>query len=369
MIPMFNTHKLPRSRRLGGVLGAVVTLAMTVAACTNPGAGAVAGTETPDYAGDDAAPLVTVATSFYPLEFVAREVGGDRVSVTNLTPPAADPHDLELTLAAANQLSTADLVMILGGFQPAVDQAVAARNPSRLIDAADYVDLIAGGHSHDDGHSHDADHSHDDDSHDADEHSHDDEADEDEAHEEVATGHAHSHDIGGYDPHFWLDPLRLASLAEPVAAALSEVDPDSANYFAANAADFTARLTELDDEFTAGLAPFVGAKMVTNHEAFGYLAYRFGLDQVGISGLDPEIEPSPARLREIGEIVRANNVNAIFYETLISPRVAQTLASDLGINAVVLNTLEGLTAEEQAAGEDYFSIMRTNLATLKDNLQ
>ncbi|MCL1801190.1 MAG: zinc ABC transporter substrate-binding protein, partial [Promicromonosporaceae bacterium] len=148
-----------------------------------------------------------------------------------------------------------------------------------------------------------------------------------------------------------------------------EAAPPNAATSQANAADLVARLTELDQEFQQALAPFAGAKLVTNHTAFGYLAHRYGLEQVGIAGLSPEIEPSPARLREIGDIVRANNVKTIFYETLVSPRVVETLAGDLGVNAAVLHTAEGLTAQEQAAGEDYFSVMRANLATLVANLQ
>jgi len=364
MVIMFKTHK----RRPAVIAGLIAAVALIASACT--GTATTSGNATASGNGSER-PL-TVLTSFYPLQFVASEVAGDRATVINLTPPAADPHDLELSMAAANQINHADVVVTLGGFQPAVDQAIEARNPARVVDAADYVDLLpaSGSHSHsdDDDHSHaDDDHSHvdADDDHDGDDHSHDDHSDD----ESDGHGHGHSHDIGGYDPHFWLDPIRLGALAEPIANALSEAEPDYADYFHANAANLVERLAELDAEFKTGLAPFAGAKLVTSHEAFAYLAARYGLTQVGISGIDPDIEPSPARLREIAEVVRENNVGTIFYETLLSPRVVQTLASDIGVRAAVLNTVEGLTTTEQNAGEDYFSIMRANLATLKEHLQ
>jgi len=363
---MFNTHPRPNASRIRKpalIAGLITAVAMLASACTGTATNGDAAAS-----GSADRPL-TVLTSFYPLQFVASEVAGDRANVINLTPPAADPHDLELSMAAANQINTADVVVTLGGFQPAVDQAIDARNPARVVDAAHYVDLLpasGGGHNHDDDddHAHDDGHDHDDEA----DHSHDDDH-YDEGHDDDGHGHGHSHDIGGYDPHFWLDPIRLGSLAEPIANALSEAEPEYADYFHANAANLVERLAELDAEFKAGLAPFAGAKLVTSHEAFAYLANRYGLTQVGIAGIDPDIEPSPARLREIAEIARANNVSTIFYETLISPRVAQTLASDLGINAAVLHTAEGLTTAEQNAGENYFTIMRANLATLKEHLQ
>ncbi|QAY70225.1 metal ABC transporter solute-binding protein, Zn/Mn family [Xylanimonas protaetiae] len=334
---------------------------------------------------DDA--RLQVVTSFYPLQFVAERVAGDLADVDNLTPPAADPHHLELSLARVRDVGNADVVVTLGGFMHAVDAAVEAQQPARVVDAAEIVDLLpaslTGGHTHEDGvctdpthdHSHDhgddADHEHSDDH----AHSHDHEhATEDHAHshdhasDDHGHDHGHAHDIGGYDPHFWLDPIRLAQVAGPVADALAEADPDNAAVFHDNAAALERELAELDAEIAEALAPFAGAKLVTNHTAFGYLAERYGIRQIGITGLDHSIEPSPARMREIGDVVREHNVGTIFYETLVSPRVVQTLASDLGVNAAVLDTLEGLTVENAAAGEDFISLMRSNLDALTQGL-
>ncbi len=300
----------------------------------------------------DVAPIRVIA-SFYPLQFVAQEVGGDLVAVDNLTPPGGDPHFVELSPARTRDVGEADVVVTLGGFIAAVDDAIAQRDPEIVVDAADIVQLmpasVTGGHAHDDESS---EHAHEG-------YSHDEEPDDD---------HAHAYDTGGYDPHFWLDPVLLAELAVPVADALSQVDPANAEVFAANAADLVERLHELDAQFAEALAPFAGATMITNHTAFGYLAHRYGLNQVGITGLDHHIEPSPARMREIAEMARHYGVSTLFYETLVSPRVVQALANDLGINAVVIDTLEGLTPAGIEAGDDYITIMLRNLDVLVEGL-
>jgi zinc transport system substrate-binding protein len=274
-----------------------------------------------------------VLASFYPLQFVAEQVGGEHVDVRNLTPPAAEPHDLELSPAQVRQIATADLVLYLSGFQPAVDQGVAARRPVHVVDAADVVTL---------------------------------------EHHAAAEGPGHAddgeHDHGAVDPHFWLDPTKLAQLAQPVAEELSAVDPANAAEYAAGATRLESRLGELDSQLQTGLAPVKGATLVTSHTAFGYLAARYGLEQVGISMLDPEAEPSPARLREIGAVVRERGVTTIFSETLVSPKVTDTLASDLGIRTAVLDPLEGLSKDAAASGEDYVTVMLANLRVLEQGL-
>lgn len=375
-----------RTRRLAAAAAAAITLPLALTAC-----GDAMRAESNDG-------RIQIVTSFYPLQFVASQVAGDLADVSNLTPPAADPHHLELSPARTRDIGNADLVVTLGGFQPAVDDAIAARQPARVVDAADIVPLlsaaITGGHdcsqhdhsdhSHDhshEGHSH-GDHDHHHGSHDHDHatddtHAHDDPHDEhghfiyDDEHGHFIHNDPHAdhvHDIAGMDPHFWLDPIKLSMLAHPIANALAEIDPANADTFVANADYLVQRLEELDAEFAAALAPFAGATLITNHTAFGYLAHRYGLHQVGVTGLDHDIEPSPARMREIRDIARQHNVSTVFYENLVSPRVIQTLANDLGIQARVLDTLEGLTQDKIAAGEDYISIMRANLTALTEGL-
>lgn len=268
---------------------------------------------------------VDVLASFYPLQFVAEQVGGDRVSVDTLTPPGAEPHDVELSPAQVSRIDGADLVVYLSGFQAAVDDAVAQTSPAHVVDAASEATLRP--------------------------EEHEDESEEE--HEE----HAH----GDTDPHFWLDPSRMPSVVDDVAAALTEIDPDGADTFAANAAALSQRFEDLDAAYASGLAQCDSRTFVTSHEAFGYLADRYDLHQVGISGIDPEAEPSPARLAEVSTIVRDEGVTTIFFETLVSPKVAETLADDLGVDTAVLDPIEGL-ADPDA---DYFSIAEANLDALR----
>jgi len=328
----------PRAR-LG--LAAALPLSLVLTACATD-----AGSD------DAAADGVQVLASFYPLQYVAEQVGGDLVSVDNLTPPAAEPHDLELAPAQVREIGDADLVVYLTGFQPSVDEAVEARAPEHVVDAADVVTLEESPGTVE--HMDEAE----------DEHDHEGETAEEHAEHAEDDGHDH----GTLDPHFWLDPTLLEPVADAVAAELSAADPDNADTYAANAETLKATLDDLDAEYATALEPCADETLVTSHAAFGYLAERYGLTQMGISSIDPEAEPSPARLREIGEVVEANDVQTIFTETLTSPKVAETLADDLGVATAVLDPLEGLSTEAEEAGDDYVAVMENNLAALTEGL-
>lgn len=322
------------SRATGAALTSIALAATAaLAGCSTEGAGGSAGE----------ADGVTVLASFYPLQYVAQQIGGDLVTVDNLTPPAAEPHDLELSPAQVREIGTADLVVYLSGFQNAVDEGVEARAPEHVIDAAGPAGLAE--HA-EEGH----------------------EGETAEEHAEHADEEGDGHDHGATDPHFWLDPSRLAAVGQAVADELAAVDPENADQYAAGALRLGEQLDELDQEFADGLAACQGATLVTSHAAFGYLADRYALEQVGISELDPEVEPSPARLREIGDVVDERGVKTLYSETLVSPKVTETLAADLGVETAVLDPLEGLSEDATAAGDDYVSVMRANLAALEEGL-
>ena len=297
----------------------------------------LAGCATPTSPPTDGTPQVL--TALYPLEFLTQQVAGELASVTSVTPQGAEPHDLELAPAQVREIGAADLIVYIGGFQPALDDAVAQRPPRTVVDATEVLALSEGiGHEDEDD---DVGHEDDDGDHEAD---HD---------------HAH-HDHDG-DPHFWLDPTLLARLAAPVADALAELDPDNATTYAANAERVAAELSELDLELATGLATCERDVVVVSHEAFGFLAERYGLTQVGLSGIDPEGEPSPARLREIRAVVAEHDVTTIFTETLVSPKAAEVLAADLGISTALLDPVE--TQVDPDA--DYRDVMRSNLEALR----
>lgn len=336
-------------RRAAATVATILTTTVALGAC---------GSAQPTGTGDAE---VSALASFYPLQYVTEQVGGDRVDVSSLTPAGAEPHDLELSPNAVAGLSTADVVVYLSGFQPAVDEAVEQTSPARVVDAAMHADLeTVGPHTHD-GETAEPAHSDEatNDDH-ADDAAHTDETTADEEHS-ADDGHGHA---AGADPHFWLDPLRMGEVAADVAAALTAADPDGAAAYAANAERVQAEMAALDTELHEGLATCESRTIVVSHEAFGYLTQTYGLEQVGIAGLDPDTEPSPARLAEIADVVRSEGVSTIFTESLVSSRVAETLATDLGVAVAVLDPVEGLVDETK----DYPQLMRENLAALQEAL-
>jgi zinc transport system substrate-binding protein len=269
----------------------------------------------------------TVLASFYPLAYVAERLAAPDGIVENLTQPGVEPHDLELTGQQVGSIADADLVLYLHGFQPAVDEAVEQNADDHSLDVADTVDLLP--------------------------------AAEEDSHEDEDGDHG---DLEG-DPHVWLDPANLAAISQAVADELAEVMPDRADGIQDRADELIAELNALDEEYDSGLAQCERRVFVTSHEAFGYLADRYHLEQVGISGLSPDAEPSPARLAEVQEVVQVEGVTTIFYETLVSPKVAETMAEDLDLATAVLDPIEGLT--DDTADEDYLTLMRANLDALR----
>ncbi|MBW4702683.1 MULTISPECIES: metal ABC transporter substrate-binding protein [unclassified Micromonospora] len=309
------------ARTLPRALTAVATALLVLTggtACSTDGAGA-----DPD--------RVDVVAAFYPLQFVAERVGGDAVTVTNLAKPGAEPHDLELNPRQVGQVSQAELVFYLKGFQPAVDEAVAQNAADRAFDVTTVVplrDATADGHDH-----------------------------------EGEDGHAE--ESGGKDPHLWLDPTRLATVADQLAERLGAVDPDRAADYTTRARTLRGELEKLDTEYAAGLKTCQRREIVVSHAAFGYLAERYQLEQIGLTGLTPDTEPAPQRLAEVAREAREHRATTIFFETLVSPKVAETIAAEVGAKTAVLDPIEGLSVD---GGGDYLSVMRTNLTTLRTAL-
>lgn len=287
-------------------------------------------TATGPVAGDvEETAVLSVSTAFYPLQFAVEQLGGPLVAVTSLTPPGAEPHDVELTPRQVAGMTEDDLVVYLSGFQPAVDQAAQAVAADRTLDVAPVADLTLAAADHGPDHGHDD---------------------------------GHDHDEGALDPHFWLDPTRYASVARAITDRLVQLDPDNSGEYEQNLTEFEGQLTDLDDEFTAGLAQCTHRDLVTGHAAFGYLADRYELRQVGIAGLTPHSEPSPTQLRDLITHVRESGVTTVYSETLVDPALAETIAREAGVELRTLDPLEGLS--EASQGDDYFEVMRANLAVL-----
>ncbi|MFZ3497530.1 metal ABC transporter substrate-binding protein [Streptomyces sp. 5.8] len=293
-----------------------------------------------------------VMASFYPMQFLAEQIGKDHVQVDTLTKPGVEPHDLEITPKQTAQLGEADVVLYLKTLQPAVDKAVAQSGVKNIVDAGTLTKLEVHGTSGHDEHGSEPGHGEEGHEHtDGDEHAKDD---------------GHNHGESGEDPHVWLDPVKYAEIAKGVGAALEKSDPDHAADYKKNTDDLVAKLGALDTEFKDGLKNTASKTFITTHSAFGYLAERYGLDQEGISGVDPESEPSPARMKELQTLAKQDNVSTVFFETLASDKTAKTLAADTGLKTDVLDPLEGITDKSQ--GADYFEVMRSNLKNLQKAL-
>ncbi|MEV7443383.1 metal ABC transporter substrate-binding protein [Streptomyces sp. NPDC091204] len=310
--------------------GAVALGATALTACS--GGGATGGKDG----------KLAVTASFYPMQFLAEQIGKDHVKVDGLTKPGVEPHDLEITPRQTAQLGEADVILYLKSLQPAVDKAVAQSGVKNVVDAATLTRLEAHASA---GHDHGAEEGH----------------AEGEGHD-----HGHGHGEAGTDPHVWLDPAKYAEVAKGVGAALEKADPSHAADYRKNTDELVGQLAALDTEFKDGLKNTASRTFITTHAAFGYLAERYGLDQEGISGVDPESEPSPARMKELQEVAKKENVSTVFFETLASDKTAKVLASDTGLKTDVLDPLEGISDKSQ--GADYFEVMRSNLKNLQKAL-
>lgn len=267
-----------------------------------------------------AAERVGVAASFYPVAFAAEKVGGKRVSVKNLTPAGAEAHDLELTSDDLDELLEAKVAFVLGdGFQPAVEKAADGRDGPTVELLGKLVDTQG---------------------------------------KKVAE----EGEEGGVDPHVWLDPVLMSQLVGEVQRGLAAADKKRAATYQRNADALEAKLTDLDARYRERLTGCARTLLVTSHDAFGYLAARYGLQQQGVAGLSPEDEPDPARLGELARLARDEGVTTVFTEETVSPRIAETLARDAGgLRTEVLSPLESLTKKQRSAKANYFKLMDANL--------
>jgi zinc transport system substrate-binding protein len=283
----------------------LIIVALALSAC---------GVDKPNSQSKTSTDALAVVASFYPLQFATEQIGGGHVAVTSLTKPGAEPHDIELTPQDVVSVSKARLIVFEKGLQGAVDKAVESEGGDRGLDVAPSANLDR----------------------------------------KLA---------GTTDPHFWLDPQRYSDVAKVIAERLSSVDPANKVDYERNAKAFEDKLATLTEEFTTGLAHCQRKDIITSHAAFGYLAERFGMVQMAITGLNADQEPNAAELAAVSTYARAHGVTTIYAETLVSPAIAQTVASEAGARMATLDPIEGLT--KRSAGKDYFEVMRSNLKALQ----
>ena len=293
------------------------------------------GTQPADTAGSDG--RLRVLTSFYPMYDFTCKIGGDCIDVINMVPSGTEPHDWEPSTNDLKNLEKADVFIYNGAdMEPWADDLLVSRSDKlRVVEASENVELRTtdGEHEH--------------------------------AHEHEGADHHH----GDFDPHVWLDPENAKIEMEAIRDALCAADPENSTVFQSNYEKYAAELDALDAEFREKLAPLPNRTIVVAHEAFGYLCDAYGLTQVGIEGLSPDSEPDPGRMAEVIDFVREHSISTIFFEELVSPKVAEAIASETGAQAKMLSPLEGLSDEQAAAGADYFSVMHDNLAALMEALK
>lgn len=296
---------------------------------------------------------LSVVTSFYPLYFLATEIGGPYVEVENLIAAGVEPHDWtpkskDLTIA-----SNAQLLLYHGaGLEQWVDQFLKGLSKDSSVVTKEMsmgISLISGKeesleHEAEDSHSH--------------------EHEEEEGHEHEEEGHSHD-----TDPHTWVSPKSAIILAENVKNSLVEADAANAEYYNQNYEALKNKLIALDQQYTEALDAAPQRNLVVSHQAFGYLARDYGLKQVAIMGLSHGAEPRAQDILKIAKFVKENGIKYIFFEELVSDKLAKMLASEAKVDTMVLNPLEGLTKEQEQSGETYLTLMDRNLQNLKKALQ
>lgn len=269
---------------------------------------------------------IQAVASFYPLYFFSQEIGGNKADIINITPAGTEPHDYEPTAQDIARIEKSKLLILNGGGLEAWEEDIKKNlNYKRTI-------IVA-------------------------------------VSEGLANLRVMERGSAITDPHIWLDPLMAKEIADKIAQGFVEVDPANKDYYLLNANALKDKLDGLDKEFKQGLSNCKDKNIITAHSAFGYLAAAYGLDQVSIAGLSPDEEPSPKQLADIVEFAKTNKVKYIFFESLVSPKLANTIANEAGVETLVLNPIEGLSKAEIDRGRNYFTEMQSNLANLKIALQ
>lgn len=295
-------------------LALVAVLVTLIAGCGSTGSTNTDGT-------------LRVEVGIYPLEWLVAEVGGEFVTVHNLTAAGAEPHDLELAPRDVARIADADLTVYLAGFQPGIDDAIKATGTDAVLDITAAARL------------------------------HDQEAHDDHEHEFGSGGH------GAHDPHFWLDPVRMEAVATAISKALIARDPNHADAYRANLAHTRKTLRAIDDAYRTTLRSCASRYLVTSHESFGYLSERYDLTQIGITGFDPETEPSATALARVTDFIKRHDITTIYVSPNASAAIGKTVARETGARTAILDPIETLT--ENSAADNYAAIMQVNLGVLQ----
>lgn len=272
-----------------------------------------------------------IVATFYPMYDFTKNIVGDAGEVSLLMPAGSEPHDYEPSAKDMAKITDADVFVYhnenMEAWVPSAVKSWKKGEPNVIEGTKDML-LLPGGeeehdHSHEEGHHHD------------------------------------------YDPHTWVSPHRAIKEVTSIKNQLVKLYPEKKTDFEKNAKAYLAKLETLDKEYSDTLKAAKQKNFVTQHTAFGYLALDYGLNQVGISGINPDQEPDPSRIAELKHYVEDNDIRYIYFENNNQGKAAKTLADETKVNLEVLNPLESLTKKQMDAGEDYISVMKENLSALK----
>lgn len=276
---------------------------------------------------------LTVVTSFYPMYDFSKNIVGESGEVSVLIDGATEPHDYEPSAKDIAKIQDADVFVYnskeMETWVPAVLENI-DQTKTKVIEASSQIELMSG------------------------------ESDEEDSHEHEEADHHHE-----VDPHVWLNPVLAQTEVETITKGLVEKKPELAATLEKNRDQFLTKLKNLDQKFVKAFANAKNKLFITQHAAFGYLAKEYGLEQKAIAGLSPDQEPNPAELGKIEDFVKENKVNIIYTEGLSSSKIAETIASGTGVKLMDLSTLESISKKDREAGENYISVMETNLENLK----
>lgn len=261
---------------------------------------------------------LSVAASFYPLYEFAQRVGGEKIEVSNLTPAGVEPHEYEPSPKTLADIQKSQLLLFVGGTLEPWAEKFLPQYGNTAIRADSNIDTI--------------------------------QTDE------------------GKDPHFWLDPIYAKQIVSTIRDAFTKADPANKSYYEHNAGLYISELDSLAADFESGLKTCDQRFIVTSHEAFSYVAKRYNLQVAAIAGLSTESEPDPSKMALITNMVKDKGLRYIFFETLVSPRLADTIAQETGAKTAVFDPIEGLSDENKQQGKNYVSIQRENLAALRTAL-
>ncbi|WP_235828028.1 metal ABC transporter substrate-binding protein [Brevibacillus migulae] len=338
-----------RKKLVWAVMTLVTVLLLT--ACSGGAAPAATGNQS----AEDG--KLTIYTTIYPLQYVASRIGGQWADVKSIVPAGIEPHDFEPSAQEMVALSNADLFVFNGaGLESWAEKAAEGFDPNqvKVVNATEGLTLLKPEEGHAAGETHEGE-------------AHTDESAASEPAGEAA--HEHEHEHGDFDPHVWLDPAMLKDQAAKVKDAMVAADQAHKADYEKNYEQLASDLDALDKDFKAMVEKAARKEFVVSHSAFSYLAHKYGLEQIGIAGVNPSDEPSPSEMKALIEEVKEHQIQVIFFETLVSPKVAEVIAREAGVKTATLNPLEGLTEEEAKAGKDYLIIMRENLEALRAALQ